>query len=190
MVNSNIVAYTITQSPPLPYRFKSSVLRLQIPDLGLQRVFPNSKFFRVMRESDTWMTLKKIVFTLRTWSRRTIWGDRACFFAQLHLWFHAKLWLQLFLQFHGPTMILLQTRASRLSDVLTARDVNEVANAEAGVVHRAENLSSKSSPEEGAAQIKGPTPRADRPTHISIATVGKDGQVKFEETGDLSTFSR
>ena len=86
--------------------------------------------------------------------------------------------------------ILLQTRASRLSDVLTARDVNEVANAEAGVVHQAEKLTSKNSPQEGTTQIESPTPRADRPTHISIATVRKDGKVEFEETGDLSTFSR
>ena len=84
MVNSNVVAYTITQSLPLPYRFKSSVLRLQVPDLGLRHILPNTKFFRVMRESDTWKTLGKIIFTLRTWSRRTIWGDRACLLAQLH----------------------------------------------------------------------------------------------------------
>lgn len=76
---SNVVAYTITQYPPLPYRLKSSALRLQIPRIDLGTILPDTKFFRVMRQSDTWKNLSKLFFTLRTWSRRTIWGDRVIF---------------------------------------------------------------------------------------------------------------
>lgn len=74
--SSNVVAYAVTQHPPLPYRLKSSTLRFQIPSLSLSNWVPDTKFFRVMRESNTWRGLTKFLFTLRTWSRRTIWGDR------------------------------------------------------------------------------------------------------------------
>jgi len=74
---SNVVAYTMGKNPPAPYRFKSSVLRLEVPGLsGLGRFLPETRFFRVMRETGTWKAITGILFTLRTWSRRTIWGDR------------------------------------------------------------------------------------------------------------------
>jgi uncharacterized protein (AIM24 family) len=110
----NVVAYTITQHPPLPYRLKSAGLRFQVPNLGLGYLVPDIKFFRVMGQTNTWRGLSKLLFDLRTAARRTIWGDR------------------LFLQFHGPTTILLSSRASRISDVLTSRDVNEIADSPAG----------------------------------------------------------
>jgi hypothetical protein len=76
---SNILGYTVNQKPPRPYRFKSSSLRLQVPSLDLGRLVPDTKFFRVMRESETWKGISLFLFTLRTWSRRTIWGDRVSF---------------------------------------------------------------------------------------------------------------
>lgn len=121
----NVVAYTITQHPPLPYRLKSSRLRFQLPDIGLSRLFPDIKFFRVMQQTSTWKGIAKLLFNLRTSTRRTIWGD------------------SLFLQFHGPTTILVSSRASRISDVLTARDVNEIADSEAGAVQSAVTLLTK-----------------------------------------------
>ena len=76
MINSNIVAYAITQHPPLPYRLRSSSLRFQMPSFDLSPLIPDTKFIRVMRESATWKTLRTFYFNVRTWSRRTIWGDR------------------------------------------------------------------------------------------------------------------
>lgn len=73
---SNVVAYTMTQHPPLPYRLKSSSFRLQIPSINIAGLLPDTKFFRVMRQSGTWQGIGRIMSTLRTWSRRTIWGDR------------------------------------------------------------------------------------------------------------------
>lgn len=160
----NVVAYTITQHPPLPYRLKSSSLRLQVPSLGVNYLVPDIKFFRVMRQTATWKTVTQLLFNLRTAARRTIWGDR------------------LFLQFHGPTTILMSSRASRISDVLTTRDLNEIADSPAGALQSAVTLESR--PKEGIATKK---PVANVPTGIHFAEVGKDGKVKFGDSPNAAT---
>ncbi|KAL2072366.1 hypothetical protein VTL71DRAFT_11709 [Oculimacula yallundae] len=158
----NVVAYTITQHPPLPYRLKSSSLRFQIPSLGLGYLVPDVKFFRVMRESSTWRGLTSLLFNLRTSARRTIWGD------------------SLFLKFHGPTTILLSSRASRISDVLTSKDVNEIADTTAGALQSAVTLSQKPK------QIEDTTKQfTDVPTGFHYAQVSRDGNVKFEEAKEV-----
>ena len=162
----NVVAYTITQNPPLPYRFKSSNLRFQVPNLSFSYLIPDTKFFRVMRESATWRGITRLLFNLRTSARRTIWGDR------------------LFLQFRGPITLLMSSRASRVSDVLTARDINEIANSPAGAVHSAATLASKPIEE---AEPKRP---ADIPTGFHVASVSKEGKVQFENAGNLGGFKR
>lgn len=162
----NVLAYTVTQNPPLPYRFKSSNLRFQIPDIGFSRLLQNVKFFRVMSESSTWRGLKQALYTIRTSARRTIWGDR------------------LFLQFKGPTTLLISSRASRVSEVLTTRDVDEIADAPAGQVHKAVTHLTTPNQEE----IK--PARSSPPTGFSTATVRNDGKVTFEETKSLDEFNR
>jgi hypothetical protein len=159
----NVLAYTITPHPPLPYRLKSANLRFQIPRLNLGYLVPDTKFFRVMRESATWRGLTNLLFNLRTAARRTIWGDR------------------LFLQFHGPTTLLLSSRASRISDVLTARDVNEIADSPAGAVQAAVTLATKPKDEESE-----PKRAQDVRTGFHVASVGDDGKVKFVEADSLS----
>lgn len=72
--DSNVLAYAISQTPPTPYRFKSTSLRLQIP--SLTSLFPNIKFFRVMRETPTYKAFANTLLTIRSLTRRTIWGDR------------------------------------------------------------------------------------------------------------------
>jgi uncharacterized protein (AIM24 family) len=152
----NVVAYTITQNPPLPYRLKSSNLRFQIPKLGLGYLMPDIKFFKVMREGEIWRGITKLMYALRTTARRTIWGD------------------SLFLKFHGPTTILMSSRASRINDVLTSRDVNEIADSPAGAVQSAVTLVNKPA-EVVQKQV------ADVPTGFHYAQVGSDGRVKFED---------
>ncbi|EKD14228.1 uncharacterized protein L3040_003633 [Drepanopeziza brunnea f. sp. 'multigermtubi'] len=160
----NVVAYTITQHPPLPYRLRSSDIRFQIPSLGVGGLMQKIKFFRVMKESDTWRAITNLMFTLRTAARRTIWGDR------------------LFLKFHGPTTILMSSRASRISDVLTSRDVNEIADTEAGIVQKAVTLASKpKDSEEGTAKQF-----TDVPTGFHTAEVSRDGKVKFEDAPSMT----
>ena len=74
--NSNVVAYTLTQHPPLPYRLKSSSLRFEVPRINIGGIIPDTKLFQFMRGSGIWKFVTSFLFTLRTWSRRTIWGDR------------------------------------------------------------------------------------------------------------------
>ena len=79
MSHSNVVAYTMSSNPPRPYRFKSTTLRFQVPGLkSLPAFIQNSKFIQDMSESSTWKSTMRIMHTIRTWSRKTIWGDRVC----------------------------------------------------------------------------------------------------------------
>jgi hypothetical protein len=164
----NVMAYTITQHPPQPYRLKSSNLRFQVPNLGLSYLVPDIKFFRVMRTTDTWRTITKLLFNFRTAARRTIWGD------------------SLFLKFHGPTTILMSSRASRISDVLTSRDVNEIADSPAGAVETAVTLLNTPKDEEAGAKKQ----VADVPTGFHFAEVGRDGKVNFEDAKDVKPGAR
>ena len=86
---------------------------------------------------------------------------------------------QLFLQFHGPTTLLLQTRASRIRDILTSRDVNEIADTEPGAVQSAIASRSRTSQNvEESRQTQVPT---KVPTKLTVASVGKSGDVSFEK---------
>ncbi|KAL8785928.1 MAG: hypothetical protein Q9213_003077 [Squamulea squamosa] len=154
---SNVVAYSMNRYPPSPYRLKALSFHLQVPDLGLSTLFPDTKFFRVMRDSRTWNTITKSARSLRTWFRRSIWGDR------------------LFLQFHGPATILLQTRAVRLNDVLTNDDVNEIAEAPGGSVAKSLSLAVDASNVEVSKQVN------TKPLQMSTASIGPDGKIVFEK---------
>jgi uncharacterized protein (AIM24 family) len=193
---ANILAYSISSPvPSRPYRFKSSPLNLQIPgfpspsfNYRFTPFFPqllSSRFIRNLKESDTYRFLASFAHTIRTWSRRTIWGDR------------------LFLQFTGPTTILIQSRASRVSDVLTNRDVNEIADAPPGVVQEAVQLQIKrqaaeagvettaAGREQGAEAAAAPgTTFVRKPPKLSIASVQRDGKVRIEETDDFEGLKR
>ncbi|EGO54902.1 hypothetical protein NEUTE1DRAFT_69871 [Neurospora tetrasperma FGSC 2508] len=124
---SHVVAYSVTRNPPLPFRFKSTRLNLQVPAVphyisnAASRLVPAkvSEFFAQMRDTQFYTILARILYGLKTATRRTIWGDR------------------LFLQFRGPTNILMSSRGVRVSDVLSREDVNEIADTEAGVVGKA-----------------------------------------------------
>ncbi|KAL9129742.1 MAG: hypothetical protein Q9217_001900 [Psora testacea] len=91
----------------------------------------------------------------------------------------------LFLHFQGPRTILLQTRASRISDVLTARDVSEFADTQPGVVQpsatldryreRADPTNPQTHQTAASANTKAP--------QLQTANVGSDGKVTFEPMG-------
>ncbi|KAG7008997.1 altered inheritance of mitochondria protein 24 [Physcia stellaris] len=154
---SYIVAYSLNATPPSPYRFKSSVLRFQVPRLKVTGLLPDTRFFRVMRESPTWRNLRRAFFGMRTWLRKTVWGDR------------------LFLEFHGPTTVLLQTRAARLNEVFSNRDVDEVANTAPGqstLTLLPKGLSKNDPPSEKDEKRSG--------SRLSTANVRSDGKVVFE----------
>ncbi|KAF2487022.1 mitochondrial biogenesis AIM24-domain-containing protein [Neohortaea acidophila] len=154
---SNIIAYSVMQHAPQPYRFKASSMRFQIPNP--LSWLPDTRFWRTMRETAVWRFFRDASFTIRTWARRTIWGDR------------------LFLHFHGPATILVQSRGSSLRDVLTTRDVNELADTPAGVAPKAIALQSAA---EAGTSTQAPGSQA-RPATLSFASVGREGTVKFDE---------
>ncbi|KAL9014319.1 MAG: hypothetical protein Q9173_001027 [Seirophora scorigena] len=154
----------MNRNPPQPYRLKSSSFRLQIPNFSLSALVPDIKFFRVMSESSTWRTVRRIYRGVRTWFRRSIWGDR----------------------FHGPVTILLQTRAVRLKDVLTNRDVNEIAEAPAGSVRKSLSVKADAA-SEALEQQEGTSPTMKtQPTQMSTARIGPDGKVVFTKEGAAS----
>lgn len=181
---ANILAYSVssTTQAPQPYRFKSSQLNLQVPRPKFTTFFPRSsssslsRFIANIQKSDTYLFLTNLTHRIRTWSRRTIWGDR------------------LFLQFTGPTTILIQSRASRISDVLTNREVDEIAESPPGVVQRAieeqqqqqQQQRGNKEAERGAAAVR----RKENPPKLSIATVQRDGKVRIEETDDFEGLIR
>ncbi|PWY88425.1 hypothetical protein BO70DRAFT_359863 [Aspergillus heteromorphus CBS 117.55] len=186
---SNVVAYSMASSPPRPYRFKSTSLKFQVPGLkglqGLPTFIQNSKFIQDMSASKTWKTTMNIVHKLRTWSRMTIWGDR------------------LFLQFEGPSTILLQTRGPRINEILSTQEVNELASAPRGLtIGPSQHPEGKREPtaegEERKAAEKavnaapGPSRSVEALTNEvkgvsqSIAILTKEGKVIFEKPGQTS----
>lgn len=84
---------------------------------------------------------------------------------------------QLFLHFQGPTTILIQTRASRLSDVLSSQDVAEIADAPAGMVQSA--VSSSTGAIAQGTKSAGIEP--PKPLKVNFATVKPDGKVTFDK---------
>lgn len=98
---------------------------------------------------------------------------------------HTDVSRKLFLQFRGPTTILLQSRAARLNDVLTTRDVNEIADTAPGVISPAVTLERKRDSAEKDKEGSVKKPRADVPTSISVASVGPDGKVAFKDADDF-----
>jgi hypothetical protein len=73
---SNVVAYTASTTPPMPFRFKSSNIRFQVPDLGFGTLMQRVDFIKKVGESAAWRTLATTYHTLKTWMRRSVWGDR------------------------------------------------------------------------------------------------------------------
>ncbi|KAJ5898790.1 Mitochondrial biogenesis protein AIM24 [Penicillium taxi] len=119
---SNVVAYTMSSTPPRPFRFKSTTLQLQIPGLQkLPRLLQNNEQVQKVIKSDAWKSTMRFFHKLRTWSRMTIWGDR------------------LFLQFDGPATLLVQSRGPRLNDILSGREVNELADTPRGLISPAQS---------------------------------------------------
>ncbi|KIW03103.1 uncharacterized protein PV09_05748 [Verruconis gallopava] len=171
---SNVLAYSMNGHPPQPYRFRSTTLKMQVP--SLTGYLPETRFFVEMRKSPLWKFLARALYNIRTWTRRNVWGDR------------------LFLQFKGPTTILVQSRGARLADSLSAREVNEIADVPAGVVQaalrgetaglnaeatepekKAESLSKEKSVRQSTSE-----PAETKPAGVIWATVSREGKVDFK----------
>lgn len=176
---SNVVAYAITKTPPLPFRFKSSrassFVTLQVPSAAATWL-EGFRFFREARKTETYQFLARLLFSLRTAARRSVWGDR------------------LFLQFRGPSTILLSSRAARISDVLTSEEVNEIADAPAADAQAAIERAAKTAPPPPSPSGSSSTTEKEaKPTDeaamtFHVASVGEDGKVKFGDAKNPKDF--
>ncbi|KAI1385860.1 mitochondrial biogenesis AIM24-domain-containing protein [Hypoxylon trugodes] len=166
---SHVVAYTLSKNPPLPFRFKSSGIRFQVP--AITNWLGDTEFLKNMRKTEVYKFLSRVLFDLRTVARRTIWGDR------------------LFLQFRGPVTVLMSSRGVRVSDVLTRDDVNEIADAPMGVAPQAVELAARPKTKGGGGKGEGETEDKAK-VNINVASVGKDGKVEFRDAANLKDFER
>ncbi|POS83919.1 hypothetical protein EPUL_004280 [Erysiphe pulchra] len=106
----NIVAYTISQKHlPQPYRLSN--FRLQIPSVRSAALILDLEFFRFLRHTYIWRRIIDFYQMVRTLTRRIIWGN------------------QLFVKFSGPLKILISSRSAKIGDILTSREVDEIAEA-------------------------------------------------------------
>jgi hypothetical protein len=119
-----------------------------------------------MRDTSTYRYLARVLFALRTATRRSIWGDR------------------LFLQFKGPMTVVMSSRGARVRDVLSREQVAEIADAEAGQVPDAVELASKPKEEKDGGMV------SDGTVAIRVASVARDGKVTFEVGTGLKEFVR
>lgn len=158
------MAYTVNQTAPQPYRFKSSVLRFQIPTSRLGALIPDVRFFHEIAKTTAWKALAQLSFNLRTWARRSIWGDR------------------LFLRFNGPSTILLQSRGSRITDVLTSAEVNEIADTPAGSVQSAIKLDLQKAAKPATGSVTAIETPTEPTEKLRYATVGQDGKVDIKNS--------
>jgi hypothetical protein len=81
----------------------------------------------------------------------------------------------------------MQSRASRLNDVLTTLDINEIADVEPGTASRTATLERRPGHAKGvdAGVNRNDQPKSDIPTHLSVASIGPGGKVTFKDTDDF-----
>ena len=81
----------------------------------------------------------------------------------------------------------MQSRASRLNDVLTTRDVNEIADVEPGTASRTVTMERRQDQAKGvdAGVDRKDQLKSDVPTHLSVASIGPGGKVSFKDTDDF-----
>lgn len=107
---------------------------------------------------------------------------------------------QLFLQFDGPSTILVQSRGARINEIMSSREVNEVASSPRGVTVDPTGQKAQSSKEEeynraaeeavnagpGATRSVGDLTQEIKGTDQHIANVTKGGNVEIEKPGQKS----
>jgi hypothetical protein len=78
-----------------------------------------------------------------------------------------------------------------MSDVLTSRDVNEIAETEPGAVRSAVTKIQSQENARMAPKISvRPAPSGSTMTALSVATIGPDGTVQFESTDDFKSLKQ
>lgn len=132
-----------------------------------------------MRESPTWKSSRQLFYRFQAWLRRTIWGDRVCL-DDIEYRHGVADTCQLFLQFHGPSTILLQSQASRVADVLSSDEVNEIAQTPPGAVQAAMKQPSAKEKSQDPAVLERKSTESMPAPRMNIASIGPDHKVTFE----------
>ncbi|KAK6349893.1 Altered inheritance of mitochondria protein 24, mitochondrial [Orbilia brochopaga] len=159
---THLLAYSIGVERPKPYRLAQTTLRFQLPKIGLVRgLLPRSAFLETMAKTETYQTLSRVLFSAKSWLRRMIWGDR------------------LFLEFTGPGTVLVQSRTSRLQDMFTRDEINDMAMAEPGALRSFHPVEEKPV---GAEELETTAASHEEQLIVKKATVGKNGKVTFEDS--------
>lgn len=119
---------------------------------------------KTVRSSGAYKFLATCLHNVRTMARRTVWGDR------------------LFLQFKGPTTILMSSRGVRVADVLSGDQINEIADAPAGALPAAMEQAGKQG---GLLEKKAESEAEVAASNLHVASAQTDGKVVFEEGKQL-----
>lgn len=82
--------------------------------------------------------------------------------------------LQLFLQFHGPTTVLLQSRSSNLSESFSKEEIDQVVKLKPIAAQEAGKRPLSGTEEERVLLQEKKVPR------MSVASIGNDGKMKIE----------
>lgn len=82
--------------------------------------------------------------------------------------------LQLFLQFHGPTTVLLQSRSSNLSESFSKEEIGQVVKLKPIAAEEAGKRPLSGTEEERVLLQEKKVPR------MSVASIGNDGKMKIE----------
>ncbi|GAO19738.1 uncharacterized protein UV8b_01392 [Ustilaginoidea virens] len=165
----SVVAYPVSRNAPQPFRFKSTSLRLQVP--SLTSWIPEFELMKTVRDSKTYRFLSRALHDFRTVARRSIWGDR------------------LFLQFKGPTTILMSSRGVRVVDALTREQVEEIADAPAGslpaAVEQAGQPRTMTTMTTMTTTTEGNEAGAGVAGKLHVASAPNDGKVTFDDGKEL-----
>ncbi|GAO46422.1 hypothetical protein SAICODRAFT_75258 [Saitoella complicata NRRL Y-17804] len=173
---SNLLAYSATSSSPsspTPYRLQSSAQRmfnLQVPSLsGLVKI-PESDFLSQVQTSTAFKTAAKLWTKARAWTRRTIYGDKQ------------------FQKFEGPATILVQSRARGFTDIISTRQVSEMAELTPGAAQSLEaRFTTSATGKDELEESNRESERANYAGTLKVATV-KDGRVVLEDTPNFEEF--
>ncbi|KAJ8097373.1 mitochondrial biogenesis AIM24-domain-containing protein [Lipomyces tetrasporus] len=194
---ANVLAYTsnVPAPKPVPYRLRHSrfkLPRLQVPQSiskSYSRLFPSSSstsesttgvattpqksFLAELQQTSIVRLLSRTWFRIQTATRTAIWGD------------------DLFFRFKGPCTLLIQSRAPRLSDVIPASEMSEIASMQPPAfapVATAPAIDTAAPVEETDATVEIVREgNASKGGHLKVAEV-KDGNVRFRSVNSFGEF--
>ncbi|KAK9454775.1 altered inheritance of mitochondria protein 24 [Dipodascopsis uninucleata] len=168
---SNILAYTSAEhgAKPAPYRLRHSRLRIQIPSWA--RSDSLSKAVQNFRQTSFAQFVTKYYFKVKTFIRNSIWGD------------------DLFVKFSGPSTILIQSRSTKLSDIIPASEMREIAEIEPSLF--SPKLISPDSENSAVSEEAKLEPKsmgqASVGGHLKVAVV-ENGKVTFKSVDSFKDF--